>query len=364
MNGSGQRGNGLSARSVAGPRGGATPPVSSRSVPAPGAASAPRVAPRVKVPVVKSTPAPAARAPISEPDVPDVEQPAAPARTPRATKTPKTSRGTTPRRTTPRRSTPGGSTPGSTSTSRAVPESRLVYLSVTEAVRRSGASASSVRAWVRTGQVRTRSGAGARGDRLEVALADVEAVLARRPAEPLGRRAGEPDEQQETGETDATDEADGGEDPPVRRAPRRVRPTEVAETRQAPSARARPRADPRVRQAPADGPQDRHEEQQRSDDVREDAQLVPMQTVEAMERLSGELYLAGQRAARAEAVAELRERRLTDLQQEVDDLQREATALWEQNQELLRRVALAEAQVQARASVVPAVEQPRWKLRR
>lgn len=77
------------------------------------------------------------------------------------------------------------------------------------------------------------------------------------------------------------------------------------------------------------------------------AQLVPMTTVEAMERLSGELYLAGQRAARAEAVAELRDRRLGDLQQEVDDLQREATGLWEQNQELLRRVAVAEAQLMA-----------------
>ncbi|MCU1691053.1 MAG: hypothetical protein JWM64_144, partial [Frankiales bacterium] len=101
-------------------------------------------------------------------------------------------------------------------------------------------------------------------------------------------------------------------------------------------------------------------------------QLVPLQTVEAMERLSGELYLAGQRAARAEAVAELRDRRLADLQQEVDDLQREATDLWEQNQDLLRRVAVAEAQV---AALTSSGQQssgqqsggagvPRWRLRR
>lgn len=171
------------------------------------------------------------------------------------------------------------SRPSSRPSSVAVPESRVAYLSIADAARRTGASLSAVRGWARDGQVRSRTGSGPRGDRTEVALIDVERLTAERPAAPAR--------------------------PPVRGPRRGPEPAEPA------------------------------------------GQLVPLATVEAMERLSGELYLAGQRAARAEAVAELRDRRLADLQQEVDDLQREATGLWEQNQELLRRVAVAEAQVLA-----------------
>ncbi len=150
------------------------------------------------------------------------------------------------------------------------------YVSVAEAARQSGTPVSVVRAWVRDGAVRSRTGLGPRGERIEVAVGDLQ------------RAAGE----RQTG----------------------------------PGARGRG--------AEAEPP---------------GQQLVPLQVVEAMERLSGELYLAGQRAARAEAVAELRERRLLDLQQEVDDLQHEATDLWEQNQDLRQRLAGAQARAAAAA---------------
>lgn len=179
----------------------------------------------------------------------------------------------------------------------AVPDSRVAYVSVVEASRETGASPTAVRGWAREGQVRSRTGVGPRGQRTEVALVDVEGLTVERPPAPTPRRP----------------------------APA-ARPRPQARRRRTPSTALAVRAEPEV--SPG-------------------AQLVPMTTVEAMERLSGELYLAGQRAARAEAVAELRDRRLADLQQEVDDLQREATGLWEQNQELLRRVAVSEAQVMA-----------------
>ncbi len=170
-----------------------------------------------------------------------------------------------------------------------VPESHVVYVSVADAARRTGASLSSVRLWLRDGKVRSRTGTGPRGERVEVAVADVEMLRSAEPAAP------------------------GPGPAPARRSARRRADVGVT-----------------VRRDEAPG-----------------GQLVPLSAVEAMERLAGELYLSGQRAARAEAVAELRENRLADLQQEVEDLQREATGLWEQNQELLRRVAVAEAQVQA-----------------
>ncbi|MDP9434818.1 MAG: hypothetical protein M3P93_06320 [Actinomycetota bacterium] len=174
------------------------------------------------------------------------------------------------------------------------------FVPVGEAAERSGASVSVVRGLVRAGQVRSRTGSGPRGERLEVALDDVLARVGER-----GRsRAGE--SQQEPGRT-------AGE----------------------PSA-ARP---PALRDAPA----------------------VPLSTVETLERLSGELYRSGQRAARAEALAEVRERMVADLQREVEELQREAADLWEQNQELLRRVALAEAQLEAAAGQP---EKGRWGRRR
>ena len=176
-------------------------------------------------------------------------------------------------------------------------DSRVAYVSVVEASRETGASPSAVRAWARDGQVRSRAGVGPRGQRTEVALVDVEGLTVERLPAPTARR---------------------------------------------PSPAARPRSQARRRRAPSTALAVRAEPE-----VSPGAQLVPMTTVEAMERLSGELYLSGQRAARAEAVAELRDRRLTDLQQEVDDLQRAATDLWEQNQELLRRVAVSEAQVVA-----------------
>ncbi|MCW2777533.1 MAG: hypothetical protein JWN17_1258, partial [Frankiales bacterium] len=188
-----------------------------------------------------------------------------------------------------------------------VPGARDAWVSVADAARRTGTSVSAVRGWARDGVVRSRAGQGPRGERTEVAVDDVERAAAERPV--------------------------------------RTPAAPVA----APSSVARA-SRPRARDASRPGP------------VQQDApgqQLVPLSTVEAMERLSGELYLAGQRAARAEAVAELRDRRLADLQQEVDDLQREATALWEQNQELVRRVAVAEAQVSAQPTTGP-----RWRLRR
>ena len=188
-----------------------------------------------------------------------------------------------------------------------------MYVSVVEAARRTGASLSAIRGWARDGQVRSRTGVGPRGERVEVAVADVERLTSERPPAPQRRPA------RRRAEVAVQVYRDDDEDDV---------PTDDAE------------------QAPG-------------------GQLVPLATVEAMERLSGELYLAGQRAARAEAVAELRDRRLADLQQEVDDLQREATGLWEQNQELLRRVAVAEAQVLAlqQQGGDGAAERPRWRLR-
>ncbi len=88
--------------------------------------------------------------------------------------------------------------------------------------------------------------------------------------------------------------------------------------------------------------------------------LVPMTTVDAMERLSGELYAAGQRAARAEAVAEMRLRRLGDLEERGARLEQEIERLQDERQELLQRVAMAEA----RAMVLEDAPATRWGLRR
>lgn len=88
--------------------------------------------------------------------------------------------------------------------------------------------------------------------------------------------------------------------------------------------------------------------------------LVPMTTVDAMERLSGELYVAGQRAARAEAVAEMRLRRLGEVEERSTALEQEVERLREERQELLQRLALAEARVMVLDDAPP----PRWGLRR
>ncbi len=178
----------------------------------------------------------------------------------------------------------------------------MTYLSIADAVRRTGASASAVRGWSRDGQVRSRTGDGPRGPRTEVAVADVERLAAGRlpaPPRPRGRRRSPEPVDLSGSETGALhDDTEPGRG----------------------------------------------------------KQLVPLQTVEAMERLSGELYLAGQRAARAEAVAEMRDRRLADLQAEAEMLR-------ERNRELLERVAVAEAQLAA-AAAAPAGEQQRWRRRR
>ncbi|MCW2667886.1 MAG: hypothetical protein JWN57_2848, partial [Frankiales bacterium] len=88
--------------------------------------------------------------------------------------------------------------------------------------------------------------------------------------------------------------------------------------------------------------------------------LVPMTTVDAMERLSGELYVAGQRAARAEAVAEMRLRRLGDVEERNAGLEQELERLRAERQELLQRLALAEARVM----VLDDAPRARWGLRR
>ncbi len=64
------------------------------------------------------------------------------------------------------------------------------YVSVAEAARESGAPVSAVRAWSRSGQVRSRTAAGPRGERTEVALSDVERLVLQAPR-PAARTAAE-----------------------------------------------------------------------------------------------------------------------------------------------------------------------------
>jgi DNA gyrase/topoisomerase IV subunit A len=150
--------------------------------------------------------------------------------------------------------------------------------------------------------------------------------------------------------------------PSATAAPAATRPTPPAVETSVPPPPAAPAR--RTRRAAADAPDSTPKPRKRTTKPRPTFEpgtdLVPMTTVDAMERLSGELYLAGQRAARAEAVAEMRLRRLGDVEERNAALEQELGRLREERQELLQRLALAEARVMVMDDAPPA----RWLLRR